>query len=183
MPRKKKGEQVPEVFLDCGWKDCHHRVLLDNFLDFRTHIEDHIREILPNYENRCSNDVIPDDYSCEWVHCEWDTPENANELIRHVLFHAFHTKLKALGTRKQLEQNLSECTLDNQGQNQVPDVQKPFLCEWESCDMEMNCPHLFYQHVESHVMAVDKQTSDDMKHGYVPCGWAGLLPLTCIVYY
>lgn len=180
MPRKKalsqeKAQEVV-VYLDCEWKDCQRRVPFGDFLDFMFHIEQHIKEILPRYQSRYSVDSIPEDFVCPWRDCGWDSPENTDELIRHILFHPFHANIKAVGTKRKITSKLSDCILDPQGRNLVPDLQHPFVCEWKDCGLEINCPYWFYQHVESHVMALDKQRIDDEKGGnqvVVACEWKG----------
>ena len=140
-------------------------------------IESHLREVLPQYNRGTSEDAVPDNYACSWKECCWDSPLDAGDLIRHVFFHAFHTKIKVEGFKKQKEMNLSLCTLDSQSRNLIPENTEPFLCEWKECSVEFNCPSLFYRHVDSHALAVDKslfEIRDDGRKKYVvTCQWEG----------
>ena len=72
---------------------------------------------------------------------------------------------------------LSPCALDGQSRNLIPETPEPFLCEWKECLVEFNCPTLFYRHVDSHALAVDKallEVKDDGKKKFtVTCQWEG----------
>lgn len=162
--------------LECEWGSCEEKFPSTEFHEFREHIESHLREVLPQYRRGFSEDTIPDNFACSWRQCGWDSPIDAGDLIRHVFFHSFHTRIKLEGFKKQQEMNLSLCTLDNQSRNLIPE-NEPFLCEWKECGVEFNCPTLFYRHVDSHALAVDKsllEVRDDGKRKYtVTCQWEG----------
>ena len=163
--------------LDCEWGSCEEKFPSSEFHDFREHIEGHLREVLPQYRRGFSEDTIPDNFACSWRECGWDSPIDAGDLIRHVFFHAFHTRIKLEGFKKQQEMKLSPCTLDSQSRNLIPDNTEPFLCQWKECSVEFNCPTLFYRHVDSHALAVDKslfEARDDGRRKYaVTCQWEG----------
>lgn len=163
--------------LECEWGSCDGAFPSTEFHEFREHIESHLREVLPQYNRGTSEDAVPDNYACSWKECCWDSPLDAGDLIRHVFFHAFHTKIKVEGFKKQKEMNLSLCTLDSQSRNLIPENTEPFLCEWKECSVEFNCPSLFYRHVDSHALAVDKslfEIRDDGRKKYVvTCQWEG----------
>ena len=142
--------------LECEWSSCDGAFPSSEFHEFREHIESHLREVLPQYNRGTSEDAVPDNYACSWKECCWDSPLDAGDLIRHVFFHAFHTKIKVEGFKKQKEMNLPLCTLDSQSRNLIPENTEPFLCEWKECSVEFNCPSLFYRHVDSHALVVDK---------------------------
>lgn len=163
--------------LECEWGSCDGAFPSSEFHEFREHVESHLREVLPQYNRGTSEDAVPDNYACSWKECCWDSPLDAGDLIRHVFFHAFHTKIKVEGFKKQKEMNLSLCTLDSQSRNLIPENTEPFLCEWKECSVEFNCPSLFYRHVDSHALAVDKslfEIRDDGRKKYVvTCQWEG----------
>lgn len=163
--------------LECEWGSCDGTFPSSQFHEFREHIESHLCEVLPQYRRGISEDTVPDNFSCSWRECGWDSPMDAGDLIRHVFFHAFHTRLKVQGFKKQQEMNLASCTLDNHSRNLIPESQEPFLCEWKECGVEFNCPTLFYRHVDSHALAVDKilsEVRDDGRKKYiVTCQWEG----------
>ena len=165
--------------LECEWGSCEDKFPSSGFHDFREHIEGHLREVLPQYRRGFSEDTIPDNFACSWRECVWDSPIDAGDLIRHVFFHAFHTRIKLEGYKKQQEMKLSPCTLDSESRNLIPENPEPFLCEWKECSVEFNCPTLFYRHVDSHALAVDKtllEVKDDGRRKFiVTCQWEGKL--------
>lgn len=163
--------------LECEWGSCEEKFPLSSFQDFREHFEGHLRGIFPGYRAGFSDDNIPENFTCFWRDCGWDSPIDAGDIIRHVFFHAFHTKIKLEGYKKQQEMKLTPCTLDSQSRNLLPDIPEPFLCEWKECSVEFNCPTLYYRHVDSHAWAVDKIYAGVGENGRkkysVTCQWEG----------
>lgn len=165
--------------LQCEWDGCGSEYEVEAFTGFRDHVEEHLKDLLPGYCVDGCSDVLPQDFNCPWSDCGWDSPGEVHEFIRHCFFHAFHTRLKALGFLKQQEIKLPQCTLDSQTRNLVPDFPEPFVCEWESCHMEFNCPYRFFHHVDAHAMACDKtdavgiQNSGHRAAIRVYCQWTG----------
>ena len=67
--------------LECEWDSCKEVYSeMDEFMD---HIDRHL-------EMRESLD-------CKWRMCDSDEIESDEDLKRHVIFHAFHSKLKQIG--------------------------------------------------------------------------------------
>lgn len=191
------------MMLQCEWDGCGEEYEVEAFNGFRDHVEEHLKDLLPSYYVSECNDALPQEFNCLWMDCGWDPTGEVHEFFRHCLFHAFHTKLKALGFQKQQEMKLPQCTLDVQTRNLVPDFPEPFICEWESCHMEFNCAHRFFHHVDAHAIACDKTgpaatgkelTSDGecFRHGHedkagnhIYCQWTGgkyfIMFLVCLV--
>ena len=161
--------------LKCEWGSCEEKFASPDFPEFRVHVESHLMEIFPKYHRGFSDDTIPDNFACSWRECGWDSPMDAGDLIRHVFFHVFHTRIKLEGFKKQQEMKLAPCALDGQSRNLIPENPEPFLCEWKECNVIFNCPTLFYRHVDSHAMAVDKTlvevSEDGRKKFSVRCQW------------
>lgn len=161
--------------LKCEWGSCEEKFASPDFPEFREHVESHLMEIFPKYHRGFSEDTIPDNFACSWRECGWDSPMDAGDLIRHVFFHVFHTRIKLEGFKKQQEMKLAPCALDGQSRNLIPENPEPFLCEWKECNVIFNCPTLFYRHVDSHAMAVDKTlvevSEDGRKKFSVRCQW------------
>lgn len=66
--------------------------------------------------------------------------DSSADLIRHVYFHCYHTKLKQWGLQAlQSQANLSPCILDFQSRNIIPDIPDHFLCLWEHCEVSGQC--------------------------------------------
>ena len=169
---------MADDLLTCEWGSCQQTFFSADFHEFREHMEIHLREIFPRYCRGFSVGRVPENFTCSWKECGWDSPIDSGDFIRHVFFHAFHTKVKLEGYKKQQEKQLTPCTLDNLSRNLVPDIPEPFLCEWQECGVEFNCPWLFYRHVDSHALAVDKTLmgveEDGRKKFSVICQWEGM---------
>lgn len=78
----------------------------------------------------------PEEYACLWQECGFCSPESPAELVRHVYFHCYHTKLKQWGLHAlQSQSDLTPCQLDFQSRNIIPEIQENFLCLWEYCEV------------------------------------------------
>ena len=93
------------------------------------------------------------DYVCLWRRCGHQTP-SSDEIVRHVHFHTFHTKLKSHGANVTREtEGLERCQLDSRQVNVLPDLSEPMVCLWqgESC-LDQNTtfsePIKFYRHTQ-----------------------------------
>ncbi|EDO31783.1 predicted protein, partial [Nematostella vectensis] len=164
--------------LVCEWGDCEQTFSLHScFSEFRAHVEGHIRTLLPSYSSQHSTDPIPRDFECPWRECGWLNPKDTDELIRHFLFHVVHTRLKTTGRVRLESGKFNKCVLEAVSRNLVPDVPEKFLCEWMDCNLQFNCPSRFYEHVESHVMSVDKEriVNGGRKTTHVTCQWTGCM--------
>lgn len=85
----------------------------------------------------CSSPVcVAEEYTCLWQECGFCSPESPADLIRHVYFHCYHTKLKQWGLQAlQGQSEVSHCQLDFQSRNIVPEIQENFQCLWEYCEV------------------------------------------------
>lgn len=81
-----------------------------------------------------------EEFSCLWQECGFCSLDNSADLIRHVYFHCYHTKLKQWGLQAlQSQADLSPCILDFQSRNVIPDIPDHFLCLWEHCEVSRQC--------------------------------------------
>lgn len=79
---------------------------------------------------------VPEEYLCLWQDCGFCSLESSADLVRHVYFHCYHTKLKQWGLRAlQSQADVSHCQLDFQSRNIIPEIQENFLCLWEYCEV------------------------------------------------
>ena len=102
-------------------------------------------------------------------------PRQEQELI-HILFHAYHAKLKHLGLKAQTEAKLKSCVLNPGKRNAVPSLPKNFSCLWKKCSLKTSCPRQYYRHVDGHVGAAVKDAD-----GIIFCEWKGVILYTrCI---
>lgn len=75
-----------------------------------------------------------DDLHCHWKDCEGFT-ENLSELRRHILLHAFHTKIKCHGRNLQIQKNMPDCNLSIHSRNIIPELPEPLICAWDGCEV------------------------------------------------
>lgn len=79
---------------------------------------------------------VSEEYACLWQECGFCAPESPTDLVRHVYFHCYHTKLKQWGLHAlQSQSDLTPCQLDFQSRNIIPEIQENFLCLWEYCEV------------------------------------------------
>jgi hypothetical protein len=71
-------------------------------------------------------------YCCLWRSCGYVTPSN-DEIVRHVNFHTFHTKLKCHGASIWKETGIDACTIGTHQRNVIPELNEPLQCQWEGC--------------------------------------------------
>lgn len=82
-------QKAEKLNLTCEWKNCHFNCeSLDLFLK---HVANHV----PELDVRITDDN--ETYGCLWSGCSYENP-NGVDMMRHVNYHSFHTKLKSIGT-------------------------------------------------------------------------------------
>ena len=87
--------------------------------------------------------------TCMWEDCGFGTCDQ-KEILRHIYFHAYHTKVKCLGANMIEQLALQGCQLDQETRNAVPELSEPFICCWEDCQLEYLNVQQFYWHVHTH---------------------------------
>jgi hypothetical protein len=65
-------------------------------------------------------------FCCLWRGCGYITPAN-DEIIRHINFHTFHTKLKSHGASICKETGIEPCTIGTHQRNVIPELSDPLL--------------------------------------------------------
>lgn len=89
--RRRVGTQLKDEILDltCEWRECNfYSRHMEQFL---RHVSSHIPSIQVSMKD--DNEV----YVCQWKDCPYDT-DTCEEIARHVNYHAYHTKLKSIGS-------------------------------------------------------------------------------------
>lgn len=89
--RRKKGFKLKdEVFqLECEWRDCDFQT---QFMGaFVKHVANHMTEL--EIREKESGPV----YVCLWTGCMYENGKTT-DIMRHVNYHSFHTKIKCIGT-------------------------------------------------------------------------------------
>lgn len=77
--------------LECEWEDCTK--VLDDMDAYLRHVDEHLN-------SAC-------DLQCKWRLCDSDELETDDDLKRHVRFHAFHAKLKQIGSKSSISNSIS----------------------------------------------------------------------------
>ncbi|NXM73426.1 HINFP factor, partial [Serilophus lunatus] len=151
------------VLLQCEWQQCSF-VAAEGMEEFCAHVAQHLRE------RRDETDPL-EEFTCLWRDCGFCCPDSPADLVRHLNFHCYHTKLKQWGLRAlQGQRELSPCQLDLQSRNIIPEIQDNFLCLWEYCERSFDNPEWFYRHVEDHSFCCEYKAAGKENH-VVLCGW------------
>ncbi|XP_069470480.1 histone H4 transcription factor [Ambystoma mexicanum] len=148
------------VEMQCEWSQCSYTA--SQMDDFSSHMKTHLKE----------EDVLElqDEFSCLWQDCGFWCVEQPADLVRHVYFHCYHTKLKQWGQMALKSQpNVGECRLDPHGRNIVPDIPDNFVCLWENCQKSFENIECYYRHVETHSIMAVPQASKENHH--LACLW------------
>jgi len=151
-----------ELSLECEWDDC-----CDTFTrleDFMRHVSGHVTEAEVRHNTA---DPLQDVFVCLWSDCGFETPVSA-EMVRHIHFHTFHTKIKCHGMNMLKETGIRPCSLDQSQKNIIPDLSESYLCEWEGCDQpntDWTQAQAFYWHVSSH--------PEELRGLPIKCRWRG----------
>ncbi|KAJ1189888.1 hypothetical protein NDU88_006630 [Pleurodeles waltl] len=131
--------------MQCEWGNCKY--ITSHMDDFCRHAWEHLQQHLANNEDMEAHD----EFSCLWQDCGFCCMENSADLIRHVYFHCYHTKLKQWGQAAlESQPNLGHCLLDFQSRNIVPDIPENFVCLWQNCQKLFENIEEYYRHVEAH---------------------------------
>jgi len=157
--KRKNYYKNEQLCLECEWANC--AAVFEKFEGFASHISSHVKEAeVREQAEECV-------FGCLWAECGFECPASA-EMVRHINFHSFHTKIKCHGLNMLTSHGLQPCLLDPSQRNIVPDLSDPFECEWVGCELAnvgWELPHRFYAHVAGH--------GEEVRGGEVVCGWAG----------
>uniref|UniRef100_H9G6A9 Histone H4 transcription factor n=1 Tax=Anolis carolinensis TaxID=28377 RepID=H9G6A9_ANOCA len=156
------------LILQCEWAMCSF--VASQMEEFCEHVSKHLKQHLHGEDEEDDMDSL-EEYSCLWQECGFCSPESPAELVRHVYFHCYHTKLKQWGLQAlQSQSDLNPCQLDFQSRNIIPEIQENFLCLWEYCELAFDNPEWFYRHVEDHSFCTEYKAIGKENH-MVFCGW------------
>lgn len=133
VPRKEK------LGLQCEWGSCSF--VCSAMEEFFDHVTQHLQQHMHgSKEEDEEEDPLEEEFSCLWQECGFCSLDSSADLIRHVYFHCYHTKLKQWGLQAlQSQADLSPCILDFQSRNVIPDIPDHFLCLWEHCEVSRQC--------------------------------------------
>ncbi|XP_039722579.1 histone H4 transcription factor isoform X4 [Pteropus medius] len=172
MPPPGKVPRKENLGLQCEWGSCSF--VCSAMEEFCEHVTQHLQKYLhSSEEEEEEEDLLEEEFSCLWQECGFCSLDNSADLIRHVYFHCYHTKLKQWGLQAlQSQADLSPCILDFHSRNIIPDIPDHFLCLWEHCESSFDNPEWFYRHVEAHSLCCEYKAVGKDNH-MVLCGWKG----------
>ncbi|TRY70594.1 hypothetical protein TCAL_07329 [Tigriopus californicus] len=164
---KLRGTAPDDLVLECEWEACSEPAS-SNLLEYLSHVSGHLKDVTVRLTESGDSSTVDRVFVCLWQECGFETPR-AREMIRHINYHAYHTKIKWLGRMAIEKAGLNRCNLDDHQRNCVPDVTMALKCGWVGCDMgvqEFEEVQKFYWHVDSH--------GEEMRHvkGEIACQWA-----------
>ncbi|XP_057373013.1 histone H4 transcription factor-like [Daphnia carinata] len=150
--------QDEQLILICDWGSC--RQLFQNMELFLSHVADHAGQVVVVTTGEETS------LTCIWEDCGFETSDQ-KEIIRHIYYHAYHTKIKCLGANLIEKLALQGCQLDPQTRNSVPELSGPLICYWDDCKLEFLNVQQFYWHVHTHSITNDNGEKKEKK-----CLWA-----------
>lgn len=107
-------------------------------------------------------------YVCQWSGCLYES-NDPDEISRHVNYHAYHTKLKCIGSNIRTRIKLPKCCRDSEWKN-VVDLPAPLLCRWEECLKYFRNYQLYLYHVAAHIQEGPRGNKVE---GGLECKWTG----------
>ena len=98
--------------------------------------------------------------------CGWESCEHVGDrvdyraFVRHVFFHVYHAKLKALGRNSITTRHLVSCSLGTHNQNNIGDVvpSQSYSCRWTDCEFVTDNVLEFYSHSNFHSKYVEAES-------------------------
>ena len=172
--------------LNCEWEECHET--FDILEEFLNHVSEHENDI-PIISTKIASgqstsgfrELVDDNssqktFGCLWQDCGFETT-SSGEMIRHLNFHAFHTKIKSHGQNVWSTTKIQTCTLSKDEQNVLPQLPEcDFMCQWEGCERSNEVfaePMKYYWHVQWHTeeYRVKNRGQKVTKLGKVECKW------------
>ncbi|KAL4711019.1 hypothetical protein ACJJTC_017984 [Scirpophaga incertulas] len=146
--------RVEGLHLECEWQSC--RMYSTNYELFQKHVRTHTSDL----HKMDKGGTV--EFVCLWDICGHKTSDYP-EMVRHVNYHAYHSRLLAIGFNGRATLKLERCKKDSSKRNQLPEVTHEHWCMWIDCDNKFSSIQTFFDHVNQHVKYADK----------LVCSWAG----------
>lgn len=150
--------------LTCEWNQCSQ--IFNDMGEFYQHLQNHFIQDI--YDEK-QGEIKSGQHHCKWELCEFVT-NSSDDLLRHLYFHGYHTKVKWWGHCCSLEENVGRCYASAQNRNIIPDLPDGFKCEWEGCGLIWDIPDPFYLHVYEHAHSSEIETDGEGNEVY-RCHW------------
>jgi hypothetical protein len=87
---------------------------------------------------------------CLWNLCKFET-EDRSELLRHIDYHAYHTRLKTFGLGLTNIISIPHCQNDSKFRNVIPDIPDDYVCYWSGCSETYSKFQDFVEHITYHL--------------------------------
>ncbi|XP_041980410.1 histone H4 transcription factor [Aricia agestis] len=141
--------------MECEWQSCCQRY--KDYMDFQEHVVSHVSEVkVVDMGEEVS-------YTCCWDICGYQSP-NFNDIVRHVNYHSYHSRLLAIGFNARATLKLESCRRDSTKRNQLPPLKEDHACLWFECTHKFNSFQKYLDHVVAHINFIEKNFI---------CAWAG----------
>ncbi|XP_014206525.1 histone H4 transcription factor isoform X2 [Copidosoma floridanum] len=152
--------KAEKLHLVCEWKDCDFTIeSLDAFLK---HVANHV----PELDIRITAEI--EVYGCLWSGCNYESSVDT-DIMRHVNYHSFHTKLKCIGKNVRGRIKLPKCRRDAIWKN-ILETLPPHECQWNKCNQTFNNYQLFLYHMLGHI---ENNPRGNKVDGGIMCQWTG----------
>ncbi|XP_058791060.1 histone H4 transcription factor-like [Phymastichus coffea] len=161
--RRKVGVKLKAEKLDliCEWKACNFTC---KFVDlFIKHVANHITELAVEEISGSES------YVCLWSGCDYNSGVSI-DIMRHVNYHAFHSKLKSIGVNVRNRMKLPKCQRDKDWKNILESLPE-HDCSWEGCETDSFSNYqMFLYHILTHV---ENNPRGNKVKGGIDCQWSG----------
>lgn len=151
--------------LRCEWMDCTFQTTaMQGYMD---HVASHVPAVEVDMQDACDIRVL---LHCQWQSCPWKTDKKSEDLQRHLFLHAYHTKLKCIGTNTKSRSDINECKADPGSRNILPDLAENLVCAWDKCTQTFINIQSYYDHIRCHC---DNNPKGKTVEGGIKCKWTG----------
>lgn len=171
--------------LECEWDKCSFETT-DERKTYNNHVHDHLVPLskITQFKTRLLlnnwNSILADEQlTCQWNLCKFDTDDRV-ELLRHLDYHAYHTRLKTFGLGLVNVISIPNCLADSKFRNVIPEIPNDYFCYWDGCLKSFTLIQEFIEHVNYHIV-LDYETGRSSSGGAsrklveirADCSWDG----------
>lgn len=146
--------------LECEWDKC--RVETTDERSYNDHVLDHLVPlgklifaktwVVTNFEISSVDSQL----KCLWNLCRFET-DDRTEFLRHLGYHAYHTRLKTFGLGLIQTISIPNCQGDSQYRNLIPSFPNDYFCHWNGCTESFAVFNDLINHANHH-LTIDYQT-------------------------
>lgn len=87
---------------------------------------------------------------CQWNLCKFKSVDR-KEFLRHLDYHAYHTRLKTFGLGLTNIINIPHCQNDSRFRNNIPSIPNDYVCCWSGCAEAYSKFYDYLEHVNYHL--------------------------------